>query len=114
MNSLSRRDFLATVPLAALAAASCNRVPYRREDFVLPDRSPVVLLPAANYDADLAGAIGRGLDMLHVSAGGRRVFLKPNFVEYETGSAINIPAADRPYLPIAQTCTPHRYRLQPT
>ena len=85
---LSRRAFLKSVPRAALAA-SCIRVPYRRDDFVLPDRSPVVLLPASSYDVDLADTIGRGLEMLRVPVGGRRVLLKPNFVEYESGGAIN-------------------------
>jgi uncharacterized protein (DUF362 family) len=89
MTRLSRRDFLKTAPLAAVAAASCRRVPYQRDDFVLPDRSPMVLLPAASYDVDFADTIGRGLDMLRVSVRGRRVFLKPNFVEYESGAAIN-------------------------
>ena len=42
MTRLSRRDFLKALPLAAVAAASCRRVPYRRDDFVLPERSPVV------------------------------------------------------------------------
>src|SRR5262249_55287081 len=63
--------------------------PYRREDFSLPARSPVALLPATGYEADLAGTIGRGLTMLGLSVGGRRVFLKPNIVEYEANTAIN-------------------------
>jgi uncharacterized protein (DUF362 family) len=87
-SSVSRREFLKAVPLAALAA-SCSRVPYRREDFILPARSPVALLPASSYDVDLADIIGRGLELLRVSVRGRRVFLKPNFVEYESGAAIN-------------------------
>ena len=86
---LKRRDFLKAVPLVAAAAASCRRDPYRRADFSLPVRSPVALLPAARYDADLTGAIARGLDALGVSVRGRRVLLKPNMVEYEVNTAIN-------------------------
>jgi uncharacterized protein (DUF362 family) len=86
---VNRRDFLKAVPLAAVAAASCRREPYRREDFVLPAQSRVALLPATSYDADLTSTIGRGLDLLGVSARDRRVFLKPNMVEYEANTAIN-------------------------
>ena len=49
----------------------------------------MAILPASSYDADLTDVITRGLDMLGVSVAGRRVFLKPNMVEYESGSAIN-------------------------
>jgi uncharacterized protein (DUF362 family) len=76
------------VPLIA-AAAACNRAPYRREDFVLPDRSPVALLPAATYDANLVDVISRGLTILGQDVRGRRVFLKPNMVEYWPDKAIN-------------------------
>src|SRR5206468_2369760 len=89
MKHASRRDFLKAVPLAAAAAAACRRDPYRREDFSLPARSAVALLPAATYDADLTGTIARGLQMLGTSVRGRRVFLKPNIVEYEANTAIN-------------------------
>jgi uncharacterized protein (DUF362 family) len=84
----SRRDFLKTIPLA-IAAASCRREPFNRADFPLPARSPVALLPAASYDDDLTGTIGRGLNLLHVAVAGKRVFLKPNLVEYEANTAIN-------------------------
>ena len=85
---VSRRAFLATLPLAA-AAASCRRRPFRREDFIVPDRSSMAILPASSYDIDLADVIYRGLEMVQPSVAGRRVFLKPNMVEYESGTAIN-------------------------
>jgi len=85
----TRRDFLKAIPLAAFATSACRRDPFRREDFALPSRSPVALLPAAGYEGDLAGTIGRGLSMLGLSVTGRRVFLKPNIVEYEANTAIN-------------------------
>jgi len=86
---VNRRDFLKAVPLAAAAAASCRRDPYNRADFVLPAQSRVALLPAPSYDADLTSTIGHGLDLLGVSVRDRRVFLKPNMVEYEANTAIN-------------------------
>jgi uncharacterized protein (DUF362 family) len=84
---LSRRAFLAGLPLAA-AVSACRR-PYRKEDFVLPVRSPVALLAAGGYDVDFADIIGRGLMLFDLPVRGRRVFLKPNLVEYEAGTVIN-------------------------
>jgi uncharacterized protein (DUF362 family) len=89
MTDPSRRDFLKALPLAAVAASACRRDPYNREDFVLPAQSRVALLPAPSYDADLTSTIGHGLDLLGVSVRDRRVFLKPNMVEYEANTAIN-------------------------
>ena len=47
-----------------------------------PPISDVLLLAAASYDADISGAIGRGLRELGFSLAGKRVLLKPNMVEY--------------------------------
>jgi uncharacterized protein (DUF362 family) len=88
LSNLSRRRFLQSVPLVA-AVAACSRAPYRSEDFVLPARSPVALLPAETYDANLTDLIGRGLTMLRQEVRGRRVFLKPNMVEYWSDKAVN-------------------------
>ncbi|MEQ1868457.1 MAG: DUF362 domain-containing protein [Vicinamibacterales bacterium] len=84
----SRRAFLKTLPLGAAAAAACRQAPYLASDFARSILSPVALLPAS-YDTDLADVIGRGLDMLGVVVRGKRVFLKPNMVEYEADKAIN-------------------------
>jgi uncharacterized protein (DUF362 family) len=86
--TLSRRAFLAGLPLAA-AVAACRRLPYRAADFVLPRRSPVALLPASGYGEDFADLITRGLALFDLPVGGRRVFLKPNLIEYEPGTVIN-------------------------
>ncbi len=86
--TLSRRAFLAGLPLAAIVA-SCRRPPYRKEEFVLPASSRVALLPASGYGVDFADIIGRGLALFDVRVHGRRVFLKPNLVEYEAGTVIN-------------------------
>jgi len=46
-------------------------------------------LAAADYSVDLADVISRGLDVLRPVVRARRILLKPNLVEYESGSAIN-------------------------
>src|SRR5262245_30964720 len=71
---LSRRAFLVGLPLVA-AVAAWPRPPYRKQDFVLPARSPVALLPASGYDADFADVIGRGLALFDLNVRGKRVFL---------------------------------------
>ena len=86
---LSRRTFLAGLPLAAAAVAVTRRPPYRKEDFTVPAYSPVALLPASSYEADFADVIGRGLQLFDLPIRGRRVFLKPNLVEYEATTVIN-------------------------
>jgi len=85
---VSRREFLAGLAIP-LVASACGAPPYDSRAFPLPERSAVALLPATTYAADFADLIGRGLRELKVDLTGRRVFLKPNMVEYEPGTAIN-------------------------
>ncbi len=87
----TRRQFLKTLPIAAASVSACGR-PYRRGDFTVPDRSPMAILPAAAYDDDLSDVISRGLDLLRQDVRGKRVFLKPNMVEYEADTTINTNA----------------------
>src|SRR4030095_7467881 len=49
----------------------------------------VCLSPASSYAVDFADLIFRGFQELDISLTGRRVFLKPNMVEYELDTAIN-------------------------
>lgn len=86
---LTRRDLLKALPMTAVAIAACDRPPYRPADFSVPRRSDVALLPAASYSVDLADVISRGLDLLRPDVKGRTVLLKPNLVEYESGTIIN-------------------------
>jgi hypothetical protein len=97
MNSrdrgLSRRHFLGTLAgtvALPLLGAAC-RQPYDPAFFSVPQRSVVGLFPAADYAADFADVIYRGFRELGTNLTGRRVFLKPNMVEYEEGTAINTP-----------------------
>jgi len=84
----SRRTFLAALAVPILAAA-CSRRPYDSRLFTVPPRSSVGLFSAPSYDIDFGELINRGLNELNVDVRGRRVFLKPNIVEYEAGTAIN-------------------------
>jgi uncharacterized protein (DUF362 family) len=85
---LSRRHFLAALSLP-LVSSACFRPPYDRTKFIVPDRSSVGLFAASDYTADFADLVFRGFRELRVNLAGRRVFLKPNMVEYEPGTAIN-------------------------
>lgn len=85
---LTRRQALGALTLPLLAAA-CRRLPYDSSAFAPPAMSAVALLPAASYANDFADIVGRGLRELGVDVRGRRVFLKPNLVEYERETAIN-------------------------
>lgn len=87
--AVTRRRFLQAVPLTAVALAACGPRPYSKADFVLPNGSSMALLPASSYDGDLADLVLRGLKMLGQDVRGRRVFLKPNMVEYWSDKAVN-------------------------
>jgi uncharacterized protein (DUF362 family) len=92
MRDLSRRSFLKALPAAAVAGAvACRRLPrpYDAARFAHPATSEVALLPAARYDLDLSDVVGRGLSLLKIDVGGKRVLLKPNLVEYEAERVIN-------------------------
>jgi uncharacterized protein (DUF362 family) len=88
MTTFSRRGFL-SLPIGAVAASCGRTAPYVAADFAVPRRSAVGLFPAADYSADFADIIGRGLIELGIDVRGRSVLLKPNLVEYEAGAAIN-------------------------
>src|SRR5688572_14865836 len=84
----SRREFLGAVS-TSLVAAGCRRTPYDARVFGRPERSTVGLYAAHDYTVDFKDLIERGLRDLDVDVRGRRVFLKPNMVEYEGATAIN-------------------------
>src|SRR5262245_53311294 len=89
-QGLSRRGFLAAVG-AAVVAGACRREspPFDASAFTVPAQSVVGLFAAASYGIELADVILRGFKELGVNVAGRSVFLKPNMVEYEPGTAIN-------------------------
>ena len=84
---LSRREFIAAVSFSLLGSGCRPSFDPRR--FRLPQASAVGLFPASSYAVDFADLIFRGFQELDITLTGRRVFLKPNMVEYELGTAIN-------------------------
>jgi uncharacterized protein (DUF362 family) len=87
-RGITRRGFLGALTVPVLTAA-CGRRPYDAREFQHASRSDVALLPADSYAAHFADVIARGLKDLNVDVRDKRVFLKPNLVEYEPGTAIN-------------------------
>jgi len=84
---LSRREFVTARSVALLGSACGPSFDPRR--FHVPRASAVGLFPAGSYAVDFADLIFRGFQELDISLTGRRVFLKPNMVEYELDTAIN-------------------------
>ncbi|MGH7556649.1 MAG: DUF362 domain-containing protein [Gemmatimonadota bacterium] len=89
---LDRRDFLkATAGAAVLAALpGCSDEPKwspsaRRK----PSRSRVAVLSAGDYQQPLEDVVRRGVELFDLPLQGRRVLLKPNFVEVDPGGVIN-------------------------
>jgi uncharacterized protein (DUF362 family) len=84
---VSRRDFIAALSVPLLGVG-CGQ-PFDSRRFHVPEMSAVGLFPASSYAVDFADLIFRGFRELGIGITGRRVFLKPNMVEYEPGTAIN-------------------------
>jgi uncharacterized protein (DUF362 family) len=90
---LDRRTLLkgTAAALAAPALASCSRgePPWSENAYVRPARSSVAVLSAQTYDGRLADLVRRGLELFPLQIAGRRVVLKPNFVEFDPQGAVN-------------------------
>jgi uncharacterized protein (DUF362 family) len=63
--------------------------PFDREAFGEQGRSPVAVLRASSYDGDLTGLLFDGLRAVRADVRRRKVVLKPNFVEFHSGTPIN-------------------------
>jgi uncharacterized protein (DUF362 family) len=93
---VDRRTFVKAVAAASLAPglARCSS-PKPQPDPWSPaavrktPRSDVAILAADAYDGRLTDVIRRGAGMLGLDVTGRRVVLKPNFVEFDPQSVIN-------------------------
>jgi uncharacterized protein (DUF362 family) len=90
--SVGRRTFVGGV-LAAGAASSvqgCTEAPRWEGGGVRQaPRSRVAILPSAGYDRDLVEVVRRGLELFRLPLAGKRVVLKPNFVEYDPQGVVN-------------------------
>lgn len=89
---LDRRDFLKATAGAALLSAlpRCSDEPKwspaaRRK----PARSRVAVLSAGDYRGPLEDVVRRGIQLFGLPLRGRRVLLKPNFVEVDPDGVIN-------------------------
>ena len=89
---LGRRAFLGGA-LAAGAASTvrgCTDAPrWERSAIRQPSRSRVAILPAAAYDGGLVEIVLRGLRLFDLPLAGKRVVLKPNFVEHDPNGVVN-------------------------
>jgi uncharacterized protein (DUF362 family) len=89
---LRRRVFLGGL-LAAGAASSmhgCTDTPHwQRAAVRRTPRSRVAILPAAAYDDSLVDVVLRGLRLFDLRVVGKRVVLKPNFVEHDPHGVVN-------------------------
>ena len=87
MSQLSRRDFHTTLATGMLASCSTNK---SAPPAPFAGRSPVSVLKASSYDADLTSLILTGLAQSGLPpVKGKRILLKPNLVEFDNTTAIN-------------------------
>lgn len=75
--------------IAAELLVERARRPWDASFFPPPGRPRVAVVRAASYDADLERIVLDGLEAVGADIAGRTVVLKPNFVEYDPGAAIN-------------------------
>jgi uncharacterized protein (DUF362 family) len=83
---MKRRDFLKGAAVLANAAAFGGLAAGREPT---PSRTPVTLLPAANYGLDMEKGIAAVLAADGLVLKGKKVLLKPNFVEAHPDRPIN-------------------------
>lgn len=90
--SLGRRAFLGGALAAGAASAGhgCTEAArWERSAVRQPSRSRVAILPAAAYDGGLVEVVLRGLRLFELPLAGKRVVLKPNFVEHDPKGVVN-------------------------
>jgi uncharacterized protein (DUF362 family) len=90
--SVDRRTFVgaALAAGAASALAGCTGTPrWERGAVRQASRSRVAILSARGYDGHLVEIVLRGLQLFRLPLAGKRVVLKPNFVEYDPKGVVN-------------------------
>src|SRR5689334_10059724 len=83
-----RRDLV----VGGLVAAAGAYGALRRPDPLPPrpaSKSPVAILKAPSYEADLPDLLTRGIQECGLDVRGKRVLLKPNLVEFDRNTVIN-------------------------
>lgn len=63
--------------------------PWDARSFPAPGRPRVAVVRATSYEGDLEGTVLDGLKAVGADIQGKSVLIKPNYVEYDLGSAIN-------------------------
>lgn len=85
---LKRRDWLLMAGAGALAGtAGYEKLTTRRA--APRAKSPVAIVKASSYSAELAAKILEGVQACGLDVRGKRVLLKPNMVEFDRSTAIN-------------------------
>jgi len=87
---LKRRDVLPVAAIGAVGLYAATRVEKRRP--VSSQPSPVAVVKAASYEADLTGQMSRGISECGLNVRGKRLLLKPNLVEFDAATCINTDA----------------------
>lgn len=80
---------LAGVGLERLVRRNELPRPWDPSAFAPPGPARVAVVRASSYDGDLEGLVFDSLQEIGADVTGARVLLKPNFVEYDPGTAIN-------------------------
>ena len=87
---IDRRTFLASsLGIAAGAATTSLLLTHRCQVIRKRPRSRVAILKAESYSQSLQQLLRQGLDLFHLDVRGKSVLLKPNLVDYISGSDIN-------------------------
>ena len=90
---LDRREFLkATAGAAVLAGLpGCGRIEERWQPsaFAKNASSRTAIIHVSGYEGEIGEAVRRGVELFDLPVRGRRVVLKPNFVEFDPQGVIN-------------------------
>jgi uncharacterized protein (DUF362 family) len=86
-----RRDLIPAAGMASAAVYAATRTPAKPRA-ISAQPSPVAIVKAANYEADLVGQMARGVAECGLSVRGKRILLKPNLVEFDAATCINTDA----------------------
>jgi len=89
---IGRRAFLGAAVVAGAAVVTRHTADasrWAREAVRQTARSRVAILPARDYDGRLAHTVLRGLRLFDLPVAGKRVVLKPNFVEHDPAGLVN-------------------------